>query len=94
MCGDYVMFEMFVLLWNVVVLLCYGLDKLLAKAKKWRISEQVLLLCAFLLGGLGALMGMVLFHHKTAKMKFRILVPLAMILNGVALGFFKRGEWF
>ncbi len=88
------MFEIFVVLWNVIVLLCYGVDKLLAKAKKWRISEQVLVLAAFLLGGLGALMGMVLFHHKTSKMKFRILIPLAMILNGVALGFLKRGEWF
>ncbi len=88
------MFEIAVAVWNVVVFLCYGVDKFLAKRKKWRISEQVLILLAFLLGGLGSLMGMVVFHHKTSKMKFRILVPFAMILNGVVLGIIKRGEWF
>ena len=32
-------------------------------------------------GGAGALFGMVVFNHKTSKMKFRIFVPLFFWLN-------------
>ena len=69
------------LIWNIVVILIYGIDKMLAKQQKRRISEAVLLTCAFLLGGLGAMFGMVLFNHKTSKMKFRILIPLFVVIN-------------
>ena len=69
------------LCWNIFVMLVFGLDKLLARMKKWRISEQVLLLLAFLFGGMGALFGMVLFSHKTRKGKFRFGVPVIVVLN-------------
>ena len=55
--------------WNLAVLLLYGLDKLLAKSKMRRISEATLLTTAFCLGTPGALFGMILFNHKTAKVK-------------------------
>ena len=74
-------FLIILLIWNAVVMLVYGIDKLLAKVHKRRISETSLLLCSFLIGGLGAIFGMVLFNHKTSKMKFRILVPLAIIVG-------------
>ena len=77
-----------ILIWNIVVMLIYGIDKMLAKAHKRRISEASLLICAFLMGGLGAMFGMVLFNHKTSKIKFRILVPLA-ILFGVLVVYLK-----
>ena len=70
-------YEMIILIWNIVVMLIYGLDKLLAKMGTRRISEATLILCTFFLGGPGAMFGMVLFRHKTSKMKFRLLVPLA-----------------
>ena len=69
------------LIWNIVVMLIYGIDKMLAKAHKRRISEVSLLTCTFLMGGCGAIFGMVLFNHKTSKMKFRILVPLAILIG-------------
>ena len=69
------------LIWNIIVALIYGIDKMLAKAHKRRIRELTLLLCAFAMGGLGAMFGMVLFNHKTSKMKFRIFVPLAIIIQ-------------
>lgn len=78
---------MILLIWNMVVMLVYGVDKFLAKKETRRISEKSLLLSAFLLGGLGAIFGMVLFHHKTAKMKFRMLVPLSVIVEAVVLYF-------
>ena len=69
------------LIWNVAVMIIYGIDKMLAKMHKRRISEMGLLACAFLFGGCGAIFGMVLFNHKTSKIKFRILVPIAFIIG-------------
>ena len=69
------------LVWNFVVMLVYGIDKLRAKRKKRRISESALLLLAFFLGGIGAIFGMVIFNHKTSKPKFRFFVPFAAIFS-------------
>ena len=82
-------FLIIILIWNAVVMLIYGIDKGLAKMGKRRVSEDALLLCAFLLGGCGAMFGMVVFNHKTSKMKFRILVPLATIIGVMAIGWLK-----
>lgn len=54
-----------------------GIDKHRAVRKNWRIPEKTLLIIAFLGGGIGALLGMYLFRHKTRHMKFVLLVPLA-----------------
>ena len=75
--------------WNIIVMIIYGIDKALPKAHKDRISEATLLLCALFGGGVGAMFGMVLFNHKTAKMKFRILVPLIIIAETVGLYWLK-----
>ena len=72
-----------VIFWNVAVLLLYGLDKYKSVRKKRRIQEKTLLQCAFFMGGAGAIFGMVLFHHKTAKKKFTLLVPLAILVNAI-----------
>ncbi len=74
-------YTIILLIWNIVVMFLYGIDKMLAKAHKRRISEATLLFCAFLMGGCGAMFGMVLFNHKTSKIKFRILVPLAILVE-------------
>jgi uncharacterized membrane protein YsdA (DUF1294 family) len=67
--------------WNVITFALYGIDKGRAKNNKWRISEAALISCAFLMGGIGSFLGMRLFRHKTKHMKFRLLVPLAVIVN-------------
>ena len=67
--------------WNIITLSLYGLDKSKAKKGKWRISEFALIICAFLMGAAGAALGMWMFRHKTKHIKFKALVPLAMILN-------------
>ena len=76
---------------NLLAFALYGIDKLKAKRGAWRISEATLLLAA-LFGPLGALLGMELFRHKTRHAKFRVLVPLFLVLH-IALGvyIFKRG---
>ncbi len=71
-------------------MLIYGIDKLRAKMRASRISEMSLLVCAFLLGGVGAMFGMILFNHKTSKTKFRILVPLSAVLCMTAIGLLVR----
>ena len=72
--------------WNLLVFLIYGLDKLKAKAERWRISEKTLLLLALFFGGTGALIGMGVFHHKTQHRKFTIGVPLLTLLNYAIIG--------
>jgi uncharacterized membrane protein YsdA (DUF1294 family) len=67
--------------WNVLVFVLYGVDKLKAKNEKKRISEKTLLMTAFFMGSVGAVIGMVVFRHKTKHWKFKILLPLFIILN-------------
>lgn len=74
-----------ILIWNPCVLFQYGMDKYRARLGLWRVSERTLLLSAFALGGIGAMLGMLLFRHKTRHLRFRILVPLAFLLTGAAL---------
>ena len=81
------------LVWNIIVMLLYGIDKLKAKKSRRRIKETTLILCAFLLGGWGAIFGMVLFNHKTSKMKFRILVPVSVVAGIVLLYYFIKNGW-
>jgi len=69
------------IVWNIIVFAMYGLDKRKAKRNKRRISEKTLLLSAALMGGAGALLGMYIFRHKTNHWKFKICVPLLLILN-------------
>ena len=77
---------------NLLAFALYGIDKWKAKRGAWRISEATLLLIAALGGAIGALLGMELFRHKTRHVKFRVLVPLFLILH-IALGVYmvKRG---
>ena len=84
-----------IILWNVITFAMYGLDKQKAKKNKWRISEAALIACAFLMGGSGALLGMKMFRHKTQHLKFKLLVPLAVIVNiAIVAGYlYFTGGW-
>lgn len=74
-----------ILLWifiaSVVAFALFGIDKAKAKRKQWRIPEKVLLTAAALGGGLGALLGMQIFRHKTKHWKFLLGVPACILLN-------------
>lgn len=65
---------------SLISFLLFGFDKEKSRRHARRISERTLLLSAFLGGAPGALFGMNFFRHKTQKPKFRILVPLALLL--------------
>ena len=76
---------------NLVAFVAYGIDKRRARRGDWRIPERTLLALGFVGGGLGAFLGMRVFHHKTRKLRFRLLVPLALactlVVGGGALYF-------
>ena len=67
-------------LMNVIAFAAYGMDKAFAKSGARRIPERMLLLLAFVGGAFGAGAGMLVFRHKTRKPKFRILVPIAIVV--------------
>ena len=68
-------------LWNLLVFLLYGLDKFFAVQRGRRISEAALLGASLCMGALGAVLGMIVWNHKTKKLKFRIVVPLFLLLQ-------------
>ena len=69
------------LMLNVISFSLYGLDKQRARRGLWRIRESVLLAIAWLMGGVGAWLGMRLFRHKTQKRAFVISASVASVLQ-------------
>lgn len=80
----------YLLIINIVSFLAYGLDKLKARRKMWRISENTLLGLAVIGGSVGALLGMRLWHHKTLHKKFRYGLPLIFLIQ-IALFAYLQG---
>lgn len=69
---------------NFYTFYLFFIDKRRARKNKHRISEKQLLLSSFLLGGIGALLGMSRFRHKTQKIVFMIIVPFTAVLTFIA----------
>ena len=69
---------------NVFTFSLYGADKRKAKRGAWRIPEKTLLTCTWLFGGVGALIGMRVFHHKTKHRAFTVSAPIAAAISIVA----------
>ena len=72
---------------SVFTFILFAADKRRAVAHKWRISERMLL-CFSFFGGIGGLLGMIFFHHKTRKWRFKILVPLFAFVDATVIAFF------
>lgn len=70
---------------SAVTFLAYGYDKSIAGSKKTRIPEVVLLWLTFLGGTVGAILGMVVFHHKTSKQSFQVKFGLVIVLQVVCI---------
>ncbi len=65
---------------NLLCWLTFRIDKAAAIEQRARISERTLLLLS-LLGGVGAVLGMFAHRqrHKTRKLRFVLLAPLAAV---------------
>jgi len=58
-----------------------GIDKLKAKRGSRRIPENTLFMFTILGGGVGTILGMYIFRHKTKKKKFTVGMPIILILE-------------
>jgi len=74
------------LLCNVATFVLYAADKKKAENNQWRISEASLIGCAFMMGGFGAFLAMTFLRHKIKHLKFKVLVPIAMLCNAAVIG--------
>lgn len=71
----------YIIVMSLIGFIMMGTDKRRAVRHAWRIPEKTLILQAFLGGGVGTLLAMYTFRHKTKHRKFIILVPLAAVLS-------------
>jgi len=79
---------------NLATLMFYGYDKHQARAGGLRIPEVVLHGAALLGGTPGAVVGQILFRHKTCKRSFRMAFAAIIVLQiGVVFAYwhFVRG---
>ena len=74
---------------QIAAFILYGADKHKAKAKQWRIRESTLLGTGLLGGGLGALLGMRVFRHKTKHWYFHVINWFAALLHLAVLFWFE-----
>jgi len=66
---------------TVIALLAYGYDKITAILKWTRVPEVVLLMLTLAGGTVGALIGMLLFRHKTSKRGFLLRFALVAAIQ-------------
>jgi uncharacterized membrane protein YsdA (DUF1294 family) len=56
-------------------------DKKKSERRQWRVPEARLFGIAIILGSIGILSGMYVFHHKTKHMKFVLGIPIILIIQ-------------
>ena len=74
----------YLLLMSLILFAFMGADKRRAKRRAWRVPERTLFWLAALGGGLGGVLGMFAFRHKTRHASFCIGMPLLMLFNFAA----------
>ncbi|MEI6394521.1 MAG: DUF1294 domain-containing protein [Verrucomicrobiota bacterium] len=75
---------------NLATMLCYGYDKLRARAGMERVPELALHLLAVGGGTPGAFAGQLLFRHKTRDVRFRVIFFAIAAVQVVVLLAFTR----
>ena len=79
----------YLIIMNILGFFAMGLDKHQAKMGNRRIPENTLFGFTLLGGGIGTIAGMYVFRHKTKKLKFKIGMPLILILEILIFIYFK-----
>ena len=83
----------YLLIVNLWAFALMGIDKRRAKKDLWRIKERTLFLPVLLGGGVGGILGMKMFHHKTKHWYFRFGMPAILVLQiaaAIAVWYFTR----
>ncbi len=70
---------------TLLAMLAYGADKVAARSGGWRISEKTLLTLSVFGGCFGAIVAMLVFRHKTRKLKFWLVNIIASIIHAMIL---------
>ena len=73
---------------NVLGFFAMGIDKWKAKRGSWRIPENTLFMFTVLGGGIGTIVGMYIFRHKTRKKYFTVGMPAILILEIILIVYF------
>ena len=73
---------------NIIGFFAMYIDKQKAKKGKWRIPEKTLFIITALGGGIGTIIGMYKFRHKTQKLNFVVGFPVITILEIIAIIWF------
>lgn len=71
----------YMILINIYGLFIMYSDKQKAKKAQWRTPEASLFIIAILLGSIGILSGMYIFHHKTKHIKFILGIPAILLIQ-------------
>ena len=66
---------------NITAFVLMGHDKRCARQGKWRVPEKTLFLVTACFGGLGGVLGMKVFHHKTLHWYFKVFFPVLLIIQ-------------
>ncbi|KMQ59116.1 hypothetical protein ACM40_19450 [Chryseobacterium sp. BLS98] len=75
---------------NLLVFIVFGWDKRLSVKHKRRIPESTLLGITFIGGTVGAVLGMLIFRHKIAKMSFLLKFAIIVLVQAICVYFFKK----
>ncbi|MEH7456040.1 hypothetical protein CON65_23055 [Bacillus pseudomycoides] len=70
---------------SIIAFSMIGIDKRKAVKKQWCTPESTLFLVSVAGGAIGAWIGMYVFHHKIHKNKFKIGVPILVVMTSYAL---------
>lgn len=72
---------------NIISFILMFLDKRRAIKNKWRISENTLMIVSILGGSIGGILGMYTFRHKTKHLKFKVGIPIILIIQLLILSY-------
>lgn len=81
----------YLVLVNLWAFVQMGIDKRRARRAQWRISERRLFIPVILGGGLGGILGIRFFRHKTKHWYFRYGFPLIAVLE-IAIAVYVFGK--
>lgn len=73
---------------NLIGFFTMWLDKRKAKRGEWRIPEQTLLIITLIGGGIGSIIAMYKFRHKTKKLRFTIGFPIIIVVQVIIVCYY------
>lgn len=85
----FIIYSCFIVFMTLTTLFLFFKDKSMAKKNQGpnRIKEKTLLGFSALGGAIGALIGSLLFHHKTNKIYFTITIYFSLLIDLALFGF-------